>query len=164
MFFELYRHANSTLESRDLFRTGFEIAHNFLRLFWRPKQFIMEKVDRFYDTHFKGFYVIGMQFRFLYLSWNDTQAFFECAKSIELRVNRPTKWFIISDNNTRLLTIEKMFPEKVVHADGNITHVYFNTNGYERALVDIELMSRCDEIIITGGSSFGWSPCLCTCV
>ena len=28
--------------------------------------------------------------------------------------------------------------------------------GYEKAIIDVELLSRCDELIITGGSTFGF--------
>ena len=41
-------------------------------------------------------------------------------------------------------------------ANGTITHIIDNPNGYEKAIVDMELLSRCDEIIITGGSTFGF--------
>jgi hypothetical protein len=53
-----------------------------------------------------------------------------------------------------------MFPNKVLTASGLIDHVAVNVNGYERAVLDVELLSRCDEVIITGGSTFGFASSL----
>lgn len=39
---------------------------------------------------------------------------------------------------------------------GEIDHIVSNPNGYGRAIFDVEMLSRCDEIIITGGSTFGF--------
>ena len=44
---------------------------------------------------------------------------------------------------------------RVITASGDIDHV-MSGSGYERAIVDNELLSKCDELIITGGSTFGF--------
>jgi hypothetical protein len=38
---------------------------------------------------------------------------------------------------------------------GSIGHVVKDRDSYLRAIVDNELLSRCDEFIFTGGSTFG---------
>jgi hypothetical protein len=142
-----------------VYRVGFELAHNILKTFWRPKPFIMNRVESFLEAHFKGNFVIGMQLRFQYLkTWNDLILFFECAKSIEanLKHSKTVKWFISADNEIPVEMIRKIYPGKVPHSFGEIAHVSENLNGYERALVDIELLARSDETIITGGSTFGY--------
>ena len=48
------------------------------------------------------------------------------------------------------------FPNRVFYTTGIVTHVGFDAQGYRRAILDVELLSRCDEIVVTGGSTFGW--------
>jgi len=31
-----------------------------------------------------------------------------------------------------------------------------DADGFRRAVLDIELLSKCDEVIVTSGSTFGW--------
>jgi hypothetical protein len=146
---------NDTLNA--VYRVGVELAHNILKTFWKPKPLITEQVDQIVDKHFKSVFVIGMQFRFWYLDWNDTFAFFECAKQIEnsLTNNKTVKWFISADDEGNIEKIKKLYPGKVITASGKVTHVEGDSSGFSRALVDIELLARTDETIITGGSTFG---------
>jgi len=44
---------------------------------------------------------------------------------------------------------------KIITSKGKIAHVLDDPNAYERAILDVELLSRCDRLIITGGSTFG---------
>ena len=73
-----------------------------------------------------------------------------------LNVDKKVKWFIASDNSENLGKIKKLWPDKVIHANGSISHVYSNQKGYMRAFIDVELLALCDELIITGGSTFGF--------
>jgi hypothetical protein len=67
---------------------------------------------------------------------------------------------VLSDDEENLKRVEAMYPDKVIHAEGKISHVSKSAVGYERALLDIELLSRCDEIVVTGGSTFGFAGSL----
>jgi hypothetical protein len=79
----------------------------------------------------------------------------------EITDNRTMKWFVSTDKLAVLAEqIKTNYTDKVVQAAGKIGHVIFDTDAYERALLDIELLSQCDEVIITGGSSFGFMSSL----
>ncbi len=35
-------------------------------------------------------------------------------------------------------------------------HVEENPNAYQRAILDVELLAKCDELVLTGGSTYGF--------
>ena len=94
----------------------------------------------------------------------DTLKFINCALQIEnayLEANqgknfKQFKWFIATDLEEQLGKIRNDYPDRVVSASGKIAHVHFAADAFKRAIMDIELLSKCDEVIITGGSTFGW--------
>ena len=124
------------------YRVGFELAHNILKKFWNPTTSLQKLTMHNVRDLFKDYYVIGMQLRYHYLSWNDTYAFFRCAKEIQPRFNKTVKWYISTDNNENFEKIIKLYPNQTIYANGTISHVSFNADGYLRALLDIELLSR----------------------
>jgi hypothetical protein len=141
-----------------VYRVGFELAYNILRVFWKPTPLITDQVDLVFEKHFRDNYVIGMQLRYEYLDCFDTLAFVKCAYQIEAKVKttKPFKWFISSDNSNSIEKIRRLYPEKVITASGKITHVHHDTSGFARALIDVELLAKTDELIITGSSTFGF--------
>ncbi len=56
----------------------------------------------------------------------------------------------------KTILITKKYPDKVIHGIGNIGHVLYNSNSYFRTILDNELLSACNEIIFTGGSTYGF--------
>lgn len=102
----------------------------------------------------------------------DTLKFINCALQIEndylaalavsikdssTRAFKPFKWFVASDVESQVRKLANEYPDKVVTASGKIGHAHFEAEAsMGRVVVDIELLSRCDELIITGGSTFGW--------
>ncbi len=46
--------------------------------------------------------------------------------------------------------------DKVIVANETMGHVDENAIAYPRAIIDVELLSRCDKIVISGGSTFGF--------
>ena len=102
-----------------------------------------------------------MQLRFFYLnSFHDIIKFISCANAIEQKNkffnNKTVKWYISSDSDAYLNEILNYFPEKAFSSNGTIDHIASNVNGYEKAIIDIELLSYCNELITTGGSTFGF--------
>ena len=96
---------------------------------------------------------------------NDTQKFVNCALEIEREylLNNGNKsqynafkWFIASDSAANVKNIFKNYPNKAFTSNGSLTHIAFDSKGYERTILDVELLSHCNEIIVTGGSTFGW--------
>jgi hypothetical protein len=64
----------------------------------------------------------------------------------------------LSDDSALLSRLVDQYgSEKIILADGHIGHVETDpNNSYERAILDNELFSRCDEMILTRYSTFGF--------
>lgn len=140
-----------------LYQTGFEVAHNIMKLFWIPKPIILNKVAQFQADHFKRYFMIGMQIRTEFIELRDVGVFIQCANQIEKQLSRPVRWYVSCDRVEMLEQLVRLFPNKIVHGEGLIAHVSADPSGYERVFLDIELLSRCDELILTGGSTFGFT-------
>jgi hypothetical protein len=69
---------------------------------------------------------------------------------------KPVKWYVSSDSEDLLNKLVALYPDKVLAAKGAILHVATSPEGYFRTLVDVDLLSKCDEMINTGGSTFGF--------
>ena len=148
-----------------LFRVGFEVGGTVLNKFWKPNSYIRDKVEFYVKNEFKENFVIGIQLRYYYLNkLFDTIKFIDCALQIErehnlkssLNKKKRFKWFISSDTQSFIDEIFLVYGNRSFTANGTITHIIDNPDGYEKAIVDMELLSRCDEIITTGGSTFGF--------
>ena len=159
--------ASSEAEKRAAcFKVGYEIGGNLLNRIWTPNKLISDMVNAFVETKFKDNFVIGIQLRYHYLMDRElfTYRFINCALQIEndylMRGNLSTKsknvkWFIASDSEKYLNKLVKLYPDKILTADGPISHIQ-NPDGYQRAIIDVELLSKCDEILMTGGSTFAF--------
>ena len=157
---------NSTFEEKNhnLFMIGFEVGANLMNKMIIPKARIQEIIKDFVRRGFIGNFVIGIQLRTLYLDVEkDSLRFLNCAFQIEneyLKASkgeaRPVKWYISSDSEDLLKKIATFYPEKTLAGNGSILHVNSDRQGYYRALIDVDLLSKCDELIYTGGSTFGF--------
>ncbi len=134
-----------------------------------PNELLRKQIDDYVNKYFKNNFVIGLQLRYgdgnpnqIYLNkTEDTMKFINCALEIE-RVNKNTnkfksfKWFIASDTPQNLESYLKKYSNKTFTTNGTLSHVAYNANGYAKAIMDVELLSRCNELVVTGGSTFGW--------
>ena len=160
------KNKSSTVKEKkhNLFRIGFEVGANLLNKIVIPKPKIQEVVKEYVKKYFVENYVIGIQLRKYYLDVEkDSVRFINCAFQIEneyLRAYKekakPVKWFISTDSEELLNKIVSLYPDKTLIGKGSIVHVGSNSHGYERVLIDIDLLSKCDEMIHTGGSTFGF--------
>lgn len=147
-----------------LYMIGFEFGGHVLNNYWRLKPNLTRKVDNFIREKFSAHFVIGFHLRNYYLSPQDIELFIDCALMIEnLRSkvvgNRKVKWFVASDHSGTIENLRKRsgtYKSRIIVNQGRIGHIGYNEDSYERALMDIELLSQCDEIIVTGGSTFGF--------
>ena len=144
-----------------LFKIGFEFAGHVLNNYWLVKPNIKAKINNFIKKKFSGDFIIGLQFRFHYLNKEDIQTFIKCALDIEnnnkINVsNRKVKWFISTDQDTYIEDLFKRYSDKILRGEGKIGHIAIESDAYERAILDIELLSYCNETILTGGSTFGF--------
>ena len=143
-----------------LFQIGFEVGGNLLRRHWIPKKYILDKINELYSKHFKNNFVIGMQIRTHYLNTNkDVRVFVDCAFDIEnnyLKANNGSgltkliKWYLSSDSDQVIESLAKSYPNKTIFGEGMIAHVVSNKKGYFRTIIDNELLSMTNELIITG--------------
>ena len=139
---------------------GFQVGHRLMKKFWRLNSNFNRIVEDFYKNNFLGFFVIGIQIRTEFLKKNDSDlaSFMNCADQIEKMVssNVKFKWFITSDSGKALKKIIKLYPNKIIKGEGALGHILWNKKAYLRTVMDSELLAKSDEIIITGGSTFGF--------
>jgi hypothetical protein len=159
-----------------LYRVGFEVAHSILKIFWRPSDYLQKEIDVYFENYFQNNFVIGIQlrysgfnfkrlntmfynfhiFRYFYSDWVDTAVFIQCALDLEKFAKKPVRWFVTSDNETNLLKVSMNYSSRVFTSNGTIGHFAKGSQGHLRTLLDVELLSMCDEVIITGGSTYGF--------
>ncbi|CAF0954740.1 unnamed protein product [Brachionus calyciflorus] len=141
-----------------LYSVGFEVGSNLMNKVWLLETNFKNYINKFYDENFKNFYVIGMQFRFEYIDDKDVFKFIDCANYlVELNsVSRSVKWFITADKE-RVFDILKNNSGILIKGEGLLGHIFYdNENSYSRSIMDNELLARSDEMIISGGSTFGF--------
>jgi len=94
----------------------------------------------------------------------DHLKFINCALEIEKqfilkskRTDISFKWFIATDSDKIRSLIFEHFKEKSFTSNGTLGHITLDAeDGFRRAVLDVELLSKCDEVIVTSGSTFGW--------
>lgn len=145
-----------------LLLVGFEVGSNLINKFWIPQKFLTDEINSFYDREFRGKFVIGMQLRFLYMNKHDVDKFFKCAFYIE-KINQVqnAKWFLTGDDDHRINKLYEKYPNRFIIGHGKIAHSSFSSIGsYERTIFDNELLARSNEILFTGGSTYGFVAAL----
>jgi hypothetical protein len=146
-----------------LYALGFSFAHNVLNHVLVVKDPLRAYIDKYVRDNFENYYVIGMQMRQGFMdNVNDVRNFLNCTmrhhEHARFKFNIPEKsikWFLATDNEQLSGEIRARFPDRVLTVEGKVGHVIYETVFYNRAIVDNELLSKCNELIITGGSTFG---------
>jgi hypothetical protein len=175
---------SNDIKMRVFLQIGFEVGGNILNYFWKPKRELQNLINYYHQTEFIGNYVIGLQIRIEFLQNNiKTYAyqnedqfhkkilneFIKCASNLEdnltnnsyfIREYKSIKWFAISDNINIINKLSSLYPKKVIKTNGTVTHVVKDPNGYFKAILDNELLSKCNELIVSSGSSFGFVAAL----
>ena len=164
------RSYSNDYQADHILKIGYEVGGNLMNKFWIPKPYLMNIVNHYVNDVFYGYYIIGIQLRYEFLDdQQDTEAFIKCAlkleseffdklskKKIYINIYKGVKWFVTSDDELRLHRLTSQYPNKVIISNGTIGHIYYNKKAYERSILDIELLSRCNVIILSGGSTFGF--------
>lgn len=160
---DVYRTSNEKLEA--LYQTGFEFAGHVLNNYWNLKPYLRDKAAQIVGEKFRSHFVIGLQMRNEYLTVpSDIQLFVECALEIEASKRKKeilgdgikVKWFVASDKEEIVKILIDTYQDRIITGVGSIGHVGHHSGGYERALLDVELLSKCNDTILTGGSTFGF--------
>jgi hypothetical protein len=159
------RDASDYEKQEKLFQVGFEVGGNLINKFWMPSKQIMSDVDAYVKEMFLNKIVIGFQLRFLYMNAFDPIKFFNCALDIENEYRqRDTslesnsfRWFLTGDSQEKLNQMISMYPKKAFSTSKySLAHIGEQKTAFHRTLLDVELMSKCNELIFTGGSTYGW--------
>ena len=154
--------SNATSEDKaaGVLQVGFDVGGNFLRKLWRPKSTMRSLIDHFYNTFFKGNYVIGMQLRTEFLKGypNASKIFTDCAFDLEHELAATSvKWFVTSDSQPIIDMIRTWHPSRVIVVNGSIEHIGLGAkSAYLKSILDHELLTLCNQTIITGPSSYGF--------
>ena len=48
------------------------------------------------------------------------------------------------------------YSDRIVTGSGTMDHIVHDSKAYKRAILDVELLAKCDELVITGGSTYGF--------
>ena len=162
---------NEELQRRVL-NVAFEIGGNILNRIWTPNQDMKNLVSHYVERHFTNNFVIGFQMRAAdsgYLDEaKDYLKFISCAHEIEKefllkskKLETTFKWFIATDSDKIRSAIFGSYGEKSFTTNGTVGHSGGgSTEQFKKTVLDIELLSRCDEIIVTGASTFGWTAAM----
>ena len=141
--------------------------------YWRPKPNYQAAIDKMFDTYFKDNFVIGVQIRQEFINFKaDIASFFDCALFIEKQYlkecemtnqkPKPVKWYVACDCpecargflKSNISQFNKMMNQTIfgIYLLGNLY--------YANALFDVEMLSLCDRMVTTGGSTFGFVPAM----
>ena len=147
----------------------FEVGGNLLNKMWIPNDIILAEINDYLENIFKENFMIGIQLRYSskYIDEEkDTEKFMKCSQQITRDVQQLTKnfsekykdvkWFVTSDRGDILNRLKKRYADKIVLGEGRLGHVGRKLYAYKRTILDLELLAKCNELIITGGSTFGF--------
>jgi hypothetical protein len=146
-----------------LFQVGFEAAGYVLKKRWPLRPHVLALVNQYKSEYFDGSFVIGLQIRGQYVNEanKDDIKFIDCALGIEseFKETKPVKWLIVTDMNHMFSKISQLMPNKTIFTSNGTAGHGIGNGDYQqtiKAFLDIELLSLCDEIIQTSGSTFGF--------
>jgi hypothetical protein len=155
---------NNELSQSLITKVGFEVGGNLLNKIWIPKSNILSRINHYLTNVFDKYFMIGLQLRYDYIiDDEDTSKFIHCARMIESKWSNlikekynGAKWFVTSDRQDILDRLVKLYPDKIITSDGKAGHILFNNDSYPKTIMDVELLSKCNELIITGISTYGF--------
>ena len=157
--------ADEPTKVEKMLRVGFEVGGNLLRNYWQTTDNFSTQVNYYYENFFKGHFVIGIQVRMEFLQGTDPyDVFVRCALGVEDQLAiaaepidpKTIRWFVTSDSQDIMDQIDKKFPGKLIRVNGTVGHMHSNDKAIAKTLLDNELLSMSQEIIMTGASSYGF--------
>ena len=167
-FFISHWHQNSIIHSFNLPKVnftfnfynhiGYEVVENLINRYWIPETKTEEKIAQYIEANFNDNFLIGFQIRTQFLPVNAVNKFLECANQLEKTIspNNKIKWFVSSDNEDIINEMKLKYGDKLLYGLGQIGHIVEKANSYERTVIDTVLLSKCDVLIMTEGSTFGF--------
>ena len=133
---------------------NFEEIHQILfKNFFKPISIISKKIEEF-ENYYLNYNIIGIQLRATELNSinsHSIESFFKCALQISNYYNN-SKFFLATDNKNVRKLAKKILKNKLLlfKFEKNI-----QLHNSQLALLDIYLLSKCKEIILSPFSTFG---------
>ena len=134
------------------------VGGELLRRFWHTQPTLTNVIKYYTDTYFEGNMVIGFQLHYdtTLGDLNDTQELFKCAQDIERLLAAPfdnVKWFVTSNSPKMLDNLDLVSNERIFMSEKHID--MYEGDPFSKSILDMELLSRCDHIIVARPTSFG---------
>ena len=153
-----------------VFAVGYQTAHTLLNKHWLAKADLRRRIELAHEQHFRDAFVIGVQVRQDFFENDDMQVMMECALGVERRARQrddsnssssspiKIKWYVATDEAYVKRQISERYPGRVIFHEQDVLHRPRDHS--ESIIFDIELLSRAHELILTGGSTFGFTAAI----
>ncbi len=133
----------------------------------RPLPVITDRVREFREEKMQGKYVIGIQVRRArdsghFFLWEDQHLFWDCARMMRDRAAEtqplPVVFFLATDSEQVAAEARKELGDDAVLTVAMATREpdTRGDEGWQNALVDNYVLSECDDMVVSGGSTFGY--------
>lgn len=148
-------------------------ASKLIKKYIRLNKHIKKKIDDFFDTHFKGYYIIGVHYRGTdkiceapHVPYE--KVFYKLEHLIRNSKKNNIKIFVATDDAIFFEFIKNKFPDKVFGIDAIRSHnnkpIHFSesTQNYKKgedAVIDCILLSKCQLLVRTASCLSDCSMC-----
>lgn len=153
------------------FNTEFSLM-TAVRLFFQPKPYIQQQIQSFL-TSYSSYHLIGFQIRMgsggadfrdshKFLRMSALEKFIQFAEEYRIAnhfAEEEVKWFISTDSSEVERNLTSRFPSQIIvargYTRGHSAQLQANVNAFNRAIMDVSILSQCEYMILTNHSSFG---------
>lgn len=154
-----------------VFNTEFSIM-TAVRLFFQPKSFLKKHINSFLSLY-HPYHLIGLQIRMgsggadfrdthKFLRMSSLQRFVQYAEDYRLYQGYKedeVRWFLSTDSSEVERNLTASFPGRIIVASaysrGHSAQQKANINAFNRAVIDVSILSHCEYMVLTNHSSFG---------
>ena len=162
---------NSLKELHKTFYTEFSLMTS-VRLFFKP-DVLIQRITDIILSKAEGFHLIGFQIRMgsggsdfadshTFLKMDSLQKFIDFAEAYRIqRGIEPSRvrWYVSTDSSKAERKLRELYPARVLsgssHRRGHSQQKSANLLEFRRAVVDLNVLSRCEYLVLTNYSSFG---------
>lgn len=133
---------------------GSDIFGTISRFLFRPVPVIQKEIDNFKKQYF-GKFTLGLHVRNIggsKLNANQTNLLWQCAQNIRSPKEEGVVWFLSTDNEQTRISAKSLFKDKVVFYNVPISRA--DPNGLRAGIIDLFLLSECDDLIVSAASTF----------
>lgn len=162
---------NSLNELHKTFYTEFSLM-TAVRLFFKP-DVLVQRITDIILSKAEGFHLIGFQIRMgsggsdfadshTFLKMDSLQKFIDFAEAYRIQRGidpSRVRWYVSTDSSKAERKLRELYPARVLsgssHRRGHSQQKSANLLEFRRAVVDLNVLSRCEYLVLTNYSSFG---------